>query len=178
MRRMKVSLTLWAGLMCTMFAFAARATAAPDAGNPPSTPANTASTAHGTANARDARIEAQGAPRRASAAPQGVRQSGAGSAERLHSLLGKQAHGHLARQPSRPVGSIRAASGVPGVLRPARNPAISKRSAPPLPKLTAMPRNPAIGGPRVQSAGRLGSAAIGRINRGGAMDGMQFHHKL
>jgi hypothetical protein len=177
MRRMKVSLTLWAGLMCTMFAFAARATAAPDDGNPASTPANRASAAHGTA-VRDPRIEAQRTPRRASATPQGVHQSGAGSAERLHSLLNKQARGHLARQPGRPVGSIRAATGGPGVGRPALKPAISKRSALPLPKLTPMPRNAPIGGPRVQSAGRLGSAAIGRINRSGAMDGMQFHHKF
>jgi hypothetical protein len=176
MRNMKVSPSLCAGLACAMFTFVAPATASPDDGRSSPALTHAGSAAGDAAPVRgDPRIKAQRA----------IHQSASPNAERLHSLLNTQARGHLARQPGRPTGSVRAATGGLGVRGPngvgaAGSPklAASKRGASPVPKLTATPRNSAIGGPRVQSVGRLGGAVIGRTNHSAAIDGTELRHKF
>jgi hypothetical protein len=115
--------------------------------------------------------------------PQRGRGTG-GSAERLHSPLNAQERGRLAHQPGRPIGSTRAATGVPGVRTPnavgaagQSKLAASKRIASPAPKLTAIPRDSAIGGPHAQSVGRLGGPAIDRTNQSATIDGRKFGRK-
>jgi hypothetical protein len=58
--------------------------------------------------------------------------------------------------------------------RPAGAPSIA---ASPAARLAATPRGSAIGGPRVQSAGRVGGPAITRTTHGATIDGTQLHHK-
>ncbi len=108
-----------------------------------------------------------------------------GSAERRHSLLNAQERGRLAHQPGRPIGSTRAATGVPGVRTPnavgaagQSKLAASKRSASPASKLTAIPRDSAIGGPHAQSVGRLGGPAIGQTNHSATIDGTVLLRKF
>jgi hypothetical protein len=74
----------------------------------------------------------------------------------------------------RPMGSNRAAVGVPVP----GSPGASKRNAMPVPKATAVTTNSPIGGPRVQTIGRLGGPAVGRTNHSAAIDGTQFHRKF
>jgi hypothetical protein len=109
-----------------------------------------------------------------------------GNAIRLHALLNAQARGHLAHQPAgRPIGSTRARTGALGARVPygtgeAGQPTLadSKRTALPAAKLTAIPRNSAIGGPHVQSSGRLGGPVASRTNHGAAIDGTQLRRKF
>jgi hypothetical protein len=114
----------------------------------------------------------------------GTGQAASGSAERLHALLNAQARGRLAHQPGRPIGSTRAATGVPGVrssygVGAAGQPKlVSKRTASPAPKLTATPRESTIGGPHVQSAGRVGGPVVGRTNHSAAIDGTELRRKF
>jgi hypothetical protein len=69
----------------------------------------------GSSKGRDAAVAAS--PRRGSVTSQGgVAQAGRSNADRLHSLLNAQAHGRLARQPSR-VGSTHAATHGPDDVR-------------------------------------------------------------
>jgi hypothetical protein len=60
--------------------------------------------------------------------------------------------------------------------------ALSKATALPkamaLPKETPLTRNASIGGPRVQSSGRLGGTSVGRTNQSAAISGTQFHRKF
>ena len=190
MRSMILSPILCAGLACAMFTLVARATAAPDDGHrieaertgDLESPRNGARPRAGS----QGRNSAAASPRRAPETPQrGVRQGAGGSTERLHSPLNTQAGGHLARQPSRPMGSIHGATGSLGVRGPigagaagAPKPAASKPGASPLPKLTAMPKNSALGAPRFPSVGRLGGAVIGRTNHSPAIDGTEFRRKF
>jgi hypothetical protein len=132
------------------------------------------------------RTSAEVASRRGLETPQpGIQQRASGSADRVHSLMSTRARGYLVRQTSRPIGSNHAAAGGLGLRRPgsaravnATTPPESKRNALPVPRLTTMPRNSAIGGPRVQSVGRLGGPALGRANRSAPIDGTQFHRKF
>jgi hypothetical protein len=125
-------------------------------------------------------------PHRASETPQrGIHQGASGSGNRAHSLMNPQAQGRLARPTSDPGGLNRAGSAGPGLRRPgnvgaasAPTFAASKRNALPVPNLTPFPRNSAIGGPRVQSGGRLGVTGVGRTSHGAVIDGTQFHPKF
>jgi hypothetical protein len=136
-------------------------------------------------------------PRPASETPRrGIQQGAHGNADRVHSsLLNSQARGLLAHKTGRPLDSNRAVTtglSPPGAgndglaLRRAGNgrgasaatPAASKRNALPVPRLATAPKNSAIGGPRVQSAGRLDGAVVGRTNHNAAIDGTQFRPRF
>jgi hypothetical protein len=134
----------------------------------------------------------------------GIGQAGRGNADRLGSMLNAQARGPLARQHSRPVASTRGAASSPGLHGPQGTspagpptPAASNGAGPPaaMPagqpklvasngagspaaKLAATSRGLVIGGPRIQSAGRVGGPAINRTTRGATIDGSQPHHKF
>jgi hypothetical protein len=196
---MKLSTTLWVGLVCVMFSFPARATAAPDDRHSSSASAS-ADSATAAASVRDRRIKSERigdrrppwsraqpnavskartwaavAPRRGIEKLQRrVYPSVGGGAEPVRALLNTQARGRPGRQSSRLIGSNDAAIGVAGL----GGPAASKRNALPVAKATAMARNSPIGGPRVQSIGRLNGAALGRTNHSAVIDGTQFRGKF
>jgi hypothetical protein len=118
------------------------------------------------------------------AAPVGVAQAGRGNADRLRSLLNAKAHGRLARQPSRPVGSTHAAAGGPAVrgpqgVGPAGQPklAAANSTASPAARPLATPRTSTIGGPHAQGSGRVGGPAVSRTTHSATVDGTQLHHK-
>jgi hypothetical protein len=126
------------------------------------------------------------APSRGFKSPQrGTPQVSEVSAHDVRSLLNTQTRGRVARQTSRPIGSNRAAAGgrelrAPGSMT---SPSASTRAAlthnaSPAPKLTAAPRASALGGPRVQSAGRIGGAPGGRASHSIGVDGTQLHRKF
>jgi hypothetical protein len=196
MWRKMLSPILWAGLglVCVMFTSPTSAAAAPDDPRSSSAPAN-AAPARGTGiksehpgDLRPPRTGAQSsavssgrnsagaAPRPGFAAPQhGIHQSAGASVGRVRAPLNTQPRGRPAGQTSRPIGPNRAATGIPGL----GGPGASKRNAMPVPKATAVAAgNSQIGGPRVQSIGRLGGAAMGRTNHSAAIDGTQFRRKF
>ncbi len=130
------------------------------------------------------------APRRGLATPpHGIHPGANGSADRVRSLMNRQVRGHLASQARGPIGSNRAAADRLGLPRPnsvgaatAPTLAASKHNALPV-TAAAATRNSSIGGPQVQSSGRLGGAAVartavGRSNHSAAIDGTQFHRKF
>jgi hypothetical protein len=138
----------------------------------------------GSSKSRDAAVA--GSPRRGSVMPRrGTGQAASGNAERLHALQNAQARGRFVRHPGRPVGSTHAATGALGVRGPygvraagQSTLAASNRTVSPAPRLTATPRDSTIGGPHVQSAGRLGGPVIGRTNHSAAIDGTEFRRKF
>jgi hypothetical protein len=203
MWRKMLSPILWAGLglVCVMLASPTRAATAPDDPRSSSAPANADSATAGAAPARGTGIKSErpddlrpprtGAhssavsggrnsaavpPRRGFVMPQhGIHQSAGGSAGRVRAPLNTGPRGRPARQTSRPIGSNRAATGVPAL---GGGPGASKRNPMPVPKATALAGNSQLGGPRVQSIGRLGGAAVGRTNHSAAIDGTQFRRKF
>ncbi len=126
-------------------------------------------------------------PRRGSVRPQrGVGQLAHGNADRLHSLLSKQARGRLAKASSRPVGSYGAATGSEGVVRGPRgsNPvggpklAVSKNASQATTSVKTVVRESSIGGPHAGGLGRLGGPAIGRPANRATIDGTQLRRKF
>jgi hypothetical protein len=122
--------------------------------------------------------------RRGSIPPQRGDVQARSNADRLHSLLNAKAHARLARQPVRPVGSIRAATGGAGVQGPRgvaptaqARPSSVNSAASPAARPAASPRNSPIGGPHAQVFGRVGGPAIGRTTHSATVDGTQLHHK-
>jgi hypothetical protein len=228
---MKVSHILCAMLACAPLTFEARATASSEDGPSSVAAPNVGEAVGGTAPSRTAGAKAgrsgdrgsaqagartgvgskgQGAavavsPRRGSLTPQGgVAQGAHSNADRLHSLLNAQAHGRLARKPSRPVGSTRGVtqgpdvrglqgvspsgqprlaasnSAAPPAAMPSGQPrlAASNSAAPPAARPVATPRNSTIGGPHAQGSARVGGPAIGRTVHNAIIDGSQQHHKF
>jgi hypothetical protein len=206
-RRMS-SPILWTGLglLCVMFTSPTGAAAAPDDRVPSSAPTEAGSALRGAgsaragaAPARDTRIKSEStgdrrpaqrgaqssadskgrnsaavAPRRSFETPQhGMHQSAGGGADRIRAL-NTQTRGRPAGQTSRPMGSNGAAPGVPALDVPGA----SKRYAMPVPKAAAVTTNSRIGGPRMQSMGRLGGPAMGGTNHSAAIDGRQFRRKF
>ena len=207
MWKLMFSPLLWAGLGlgCFMFASPARAAAARDAQQSANADSTTAAaplrdprlqSAH-RGEGQTARTGAQpragstgrtsaAAPRRTLETPQpGMHPSSSANAERLHTLMNMQARGHLARQTGRALGTRAAITGGvaprrPGSMGAAGTPTLtaSKRNALPAPKLTVVPRNTALGGPHLQSGGRLGGTTVGGANRSAAIDGAQVRRKF
>jgi hypothetical protein len=189
---------LWAGLglVCVMFTSPTGAAAAPDDRRLSSAPANADPATAGAARARDTRTKAERtgdvrpprtgaqssavsnarnsaavAPRPSLVAPQ---HRAGGSAGRVLAPSITQAGGRSARQTSGSTSSNRGAAGILGM----GGPGTSKRAAMPVPIAAVMARNSPIGGPRVQSVGRLGGATVGRANHSAAIDGTQFRRKF
>jgi hypothetical protein len=192
MHSMNGSHFLCAVLACAALTVDARAPASSEDGSSSAAAANAGGAAGHAAPTRDPSSKAGRAGdfesshagvRTRSVMPQRGRAAG-GSAERLHALLNAQARGRLAHQPGRPIGSTRAATGVPGVrssygVGAAGQPKlVSKRTASPAPKLTATPRDSAIGGPHVQSAGRVGGPVVGRTHHSAVIDGTALRRKF
>jgi len=204
-RRMKAAAILWAGLACFMFTFPARATAAADDLHSSSVPDNVQSAADAAAPARGPRARPErtsaapalrsgaqpnagskgrnspvAAPSRGLQPPQrGTPQMAGGSAHDVHSLLNTQTRGRVSRQASRPIGSNRAAAGGRELRAPGSMGSPSASTLPALKRnVIAAPRSSAIGGPRVQSAARLGGAPGGRTNHSMGVDGTQLHRKF
>jgi hypothetical protein len=126
-------------------------------------------------------------PRRGSVRPQrGVGRLAHSNADRLHSLLSKQARGRLANASSRPVGSNGAATGSDGVVRGPRgsNPvggpklAVSKNASQATTSAKTVVGESSIGGPHAGRLGRLGGPPIGRTANRAAIDGTQLHRKF
>ena len=186
-------------LACVMLTSPTRAAAAPDDRRASSAPANADSAIAGATPVRDTPIKSQrtgvrkpprtgarssvvskggnsaaAAPRRGFETPQQGMRSAVGSADRVRALLNTQARGRTGAQASRSLGSNLAAIGVPGL----GGPGASKRSAMPAPKAAAVTTNFPIGGPRVQTTGRLGGPPVGRTNHGAAIDGTQFRPRF
>jgi hypothetical protein len=143
----------------------------------------------GVSKGRDAAAAAS--PRRGSVTPpRGVVQGAAAraardNADRLNSMLNARAHGRLARQPSRPVGTARAVARGPEFrgprdVGPAGQPKLATSNSPasPAARPAATPRNSAIGGPHAQTLGRVGGPAISRTTHSATVDGNQLHHKF
>lgn len=179
MWRMMLSPLSWVGLglACVMLTSPARAAAASDDRH--SSRGNADSAADGAAPVRDPRTKSE-----RPGDPQSLRTSAQpGASSKGRSAAAVPTRARLAGQTSRPLGSNRAASlplrgpGSVGTAS-AATPAASKRNALPAPKLTTVPRNSAIGGPRAQSVGRLGGAAVGRTNHSPAIDGTQFRPRF
>jgi hypothetical protein len=196
------------GLGCVMFAAPDRAAAARDAQQSSAAPANADSTAAAPVRDPRLKSEHRGdpqstrtgaqpsagskgrnsaaAPRRAFETPQrGMHPSSSANADRLKALMNMQARGHSARQTGRPLGTRGAMAGGGGLRRPGSmgaagvpTLAAAKRNALPAPKLTMVPRNPALGGPHLQSGGRLGGTIMGGANRSAAIDGAQVRRKF
>jgi len=190
---------LWAalGLVCVVFTSASRAVAVPD-DRRSSEPANAESAIASGARVRDTRINsgrigdripprtraqssavskaqnsAAVAPRRGFKTPlRGMQQSAGAGADHGRALLNSQARGRPAGQTGRPI-SNGAATTIP-----TGGPVASKRNVMPVTKPTALTRSAPLGGPRVQSIGRLGGPAVGRTNRSAALDGTQFRRKF
>lgn len=183
MRSMKVSHILFAVLACASLSFIARATASSEDGRTaPTRDSSSKAVRTGDLESSQTGVRTRGSsirrdaaeavsPRGGSVMPQrGIGRATGGNAERLHTLLNAQARGRVARQPGRPIGSTRAA-GQPKL-------AVSKRTPSPAPKLTAIPRDSEVGGPHVQSIGRLGGPVIGRTNHSALIDGTTLRRKF
>jgi hypothetical protein len=128
-------------------------------------------------------------PRRGSVAQErGVGQLAHSNADRVHSLLSKQAHRRIAQAASRPVGSNRAAatgnvvgrgtglrSAIPVGLTtlPVSNSAARIR-----PSLKAVTGGSMIGGPHAVGPGGLGGPAFRRTAQRATIDGTQLHRKF
>jgi hypothetical protein len=163
--RMMLSPILWAGLAlgCIMLTGPTRAAAASDDRRASSAPANAGSATAGADSAIAGASPVRHTPNKSQR-----------TGDRRPPLLNTQARGRPAGQTSRPIGSNRAAIGVPGL----GGPGASKRNAVPVPKATAVTTNSPIGGPRAQTIGRLGGPAVGRTNHSAAIAGTQFRPKF
>jgi hypothetical protein len=140
-------------------------------------------------------------PPQAGAGKAAASQAGRSNADRLHSMLNARVNGHLARRPSRPVGSTRGAPGGPdlhgarGVSPAGQSKLAASNSAAAMPlgqlkvaasnsaassaaRLSSAPRNSAMGGPHAQGLGRVGGPAISRATHSATVDGAQLHHKF
>ena len=183
MRIMNVSL-LWALLVCAPLTLAAQASASSEDGSPSATVANMRAAAGRAATTRDSSSKAV-SPRRGSVMPQrGIGRAAGGNAGRLPTRLNAQARGRVAPQRGRLRGSTRAASGGP-VERSSQGVgavgapklAVSNHTPSPVPNQTAIPRASALGGPHVQSVGRLGGPVIGRTNHNAVINGTELRRK-
>jgi hypothetical protein len=179
---MKVAHIVCAMLACVPLSFEARATASSEDGRPSVAAAKVDEAARRTVPGRAGSAEPQGTRDREST--QARARTGGGSKGR-DSAVAVSPHGRLARQPNRPVGSIRAATAGPAVrgpqgVRPASQPklAAATSAASPAARLAVTPRNSTIGGPHPQGFGRVGGPAIGRATHGATIDGGQMHPKF